>query len=117
MDKEMITKDNLPSKCRPCEGKVAALAKEAVDKLIASYPEWQLVEDKKIAKDFRFNDFKETKKFLDRVADIAEEQGHHPTMTISYKRLKITLTTHAASGLTENDFIMAKLIDKAGEQE
>lgn len=111
MDKEMITKDNLPFKCMPCEGKVVALTKEAVDKLIASYPGWQLVEDKKITRDFNFKDFKSGKQFLDRVSDIAEEQGHHPVMTISYNKVKVTLSTHAAGGLTENDFIMAKLID------
>ena len=55
-----------------------------------------------------------SKHFLDLVSVAAEEQGHHPAMTISYNKLKITLTTHAAGGLTENDFIMAGLIDKLG---
>ena len=45
------------------------------------------------------------------VSVIAEEQGHHPTMTIIYNKLKVTLTTHASGGLTDNDFIMAKIID------
>ena len=52
---------------------------------------------------------------MDLVSVIAEEQGHHPNLTVIYNRVKITLTTHAAGGLTENDFIMAKIIDQIGE--
>ena len=54
----------------------------------------------------------EAKYFLDLVAVIAEEQGHHPNLTLIYNKLKITLTTHSSGGLTENDFIMAKIIDE-----
>jgi 4a-hydroxytetrahydrobiopterin dehydratase len=49
---------------------------------------------------------------LDLVSAISEDQGHHPTLTLIYNKLKITLTTHAAGGLTDNDFIMARLIDE-----
>ncbi|MDO8489322.1 MAG: 4a-hydroxytetrahydrobiopterin dehydratase [Candidatus Omnitrophota bacterium] len=72
------------------------------------------MEDKKITKEFKFKDFIEAKYFLDLISLIAEEQGHHPTLTIIYNRLKVTLTTHAAAGLTENDFIMAGIIDELG---
>ena len=57
----------------------------------------------------------EAKYFLDLISVIAEEQGHHPTLTLIYNKLKVTLTTHAAGGLTENDFIMARIIDELGE--
>jgi 4a-hydroxytetrahydrobiopterin dehydratase len=56
----------------------------------------------------------EAKYFFDLIALLAEEQGHHPTMTISYNRLKVTLTTHAVGGLSDNDFIMARIIDELG---
>ncbi len=69
-------------------------------------------EMKKIVKEFKFRDFIEAKYFLDLVSIIAEEQGHHPSFTLIYNKLKITLTTHAAAGLTDNDFIMAKIIDE-----
>lgn len=107
-------KIDLPVHCKPCEGGVAALPKEKIGKLLAGYRGWELVEDKKLVKEFRFKDFLEAKYFLDLVSLVAEEQGHHPVMTITYNKLKITLTTHAASGLTENDFIMARIIDELG---
>lgn len=65
----------------------------------------------------KFKDFVDAKYFLDIVALIAEEQVHHPVFTLNYNKLKITLTTHAAGGLTENDFIMAGVIDEVGYAE
>lgn len=105
-------KEAVSSKCKPCEGGVIPLPKEKVRRLIAISQGWQVVEDKRIVKEFKFKDFSEAKFFLDLISIIAEEQGHHPAMTIIYNKLKITLTTHAAGGLTENDFIMAKIIDE-----
>ncbi len=102
----------LPAKCKPCEEGTAPLPREKIEKLLAQYRGWELMEDKKLVKEFKFKDFVEAKYFLDLISVIAEEQGHHPTLTIIYNKLKITLTTHAAGGLTENDFIMAKLIDE-----
>lgn len=102
---------DLPSKCKPCEGGVVPMPKERIEKLLAEYRGWELVEDKKLVKEFKFKDFLDAKYFLDLISVIAQEQGHHPAMTIVYNKLKITLTTHAAGGLTDNDFIMAKLID------
>jgi thiol peroxidase len=104
----------LPSKCIPCEGKISPLAKDKIEKLLVKYRGWVLVEDKKLVKEFKFKDFVEAKYFLDLVSVIAEEQGHHPSMTIIYNKLRITLTTHAAGGLTENDFIIGKIIDELG---
>ncbi|MDP3791121.1 MAG: 4a-hydroxytetrahydrobiopterin dehydratase [Candidatus Omnitrophota bacterium] len=109
-----MAKDELPSHCKPCEGGIPSLPKEVIDKLLAQSRGWQLVEDKKISKEFKFKDFVEAKYFLDLVSVIAEDQGHHPTMTIVYNKVRIALTTHSAGGLTENDFIMAKIIDEIG---
>lgn len=110
----LANKDELSSKCKPCEAGAPHLTKEAIEKLLAKYRGWELVDDKKLVKEFKFKDFVESKYFLDLVSIIAEEQGHHPTMTLIYNKLRITLTTHAANGLTENDFIMAKIIDELG---
>ena len=106
--------EGLPSKCKPCEGGIAALPKEKIEKLLAEHRGWELVEDKLLVKEFKFKDFIEAKYFLDLVAVVAEEQGHHPTLTIIYNLVRVTLTTHAAGGLTENDFIMSKIIDELG---
>jgi thiol peroxidase len=108
-------KEGVAQKCLPCEGKVASLPKERVGKLILGHRLGQVVEDKKIVKELKFKDAQEAKYFLDLICLIAEEQGHHPTLTLSYNKLKITLSTHAAGGLTDNDFIMAGIIDGLGE--
>ncbi|MEI8349566.1 MAG: thiol peroxidase [Candidatus Omnitrophota bacterium] len=105
-------KEQLPGHCKPCEAGTPALSKERIEKLLVEHHGWQLVEDRKLVKEFQHKDFAEAKYFLDIVALIAEEQGHHPMMTIMYTKVKITLTTHASGGLTENDFIMAKIIDE-----
>jgi len=110
----LTPRQELPGKCKPCEGGVQTLPKDTIEKLLAQHRGWQLVEDKKISKDFKFKDFPEAKYFVDLVAVTAEEQGHHPAITIVYNKVKIALTTHAAGGLTENDFIMARLIDELG---
>ena len=102
----------LPSHCKPCEGGVPSLPKDKIEKLLAQHRGWELIEDKKIIKKFKFKDFIEAKYFLDLVSVIAEDQGHHPTLTVIYNVVKITLWTHASGGLTENDFIMAKIIDE-----
>lgn len=104
----------LPPKCVPCEGQVLPLSKERIETLMAQERGWELVEGKKLVKEFKFPDFLEQKYFVDLVAIVAEEQGHHPVLTLIYNKLKVTLTTHAADGLTENDFIMARLIDELG---
>ena len=108
----LVAKEELPSHCKPCEGGTLLLPKEKIEKLLVQYHGWQLVEDKKIIKEFKFKDFLEAKYFLDLISVIAEEQGHHPSFTLIYNKLKVTLTTHAAAGLTENDFIMARYIDE-----
>ena len=111
----IATKDKTAGECKPCEAGTPALSKEAVERLLAECRGWQFIEGKKLVKEFQYKNFSEAKYFLDLVALIAEEQGHHPTMTITYDKVKITLTTHAVGGLTENDFIMAKIIDEVDE--
>lgn len=108
----MSVKEGLPSKCKPCEEGTPPLPKEEAERLIAKHRGWELAEDRKLVKVFKFKDFVEAKYFLDLISTIAEEQGHHPTVTIIYNKLRVTLTTHAAGGLTENDFIMAKILDE-----
>ena len=107
----LAVKEQIAAHCKPCEGGVSPLSGGEISKMFSQLQGWQLIEDKKIVKEFKFTDFIEAKYFLDLISLIAEEQGHHPTFTLAYNKLKITLTTHAAGGLTENDFIMAGIID------
>ncbi len=105
-------KAGLVSRCKPCEISSPPMPQDKIKQLLAGCRGWELLEGKKILKEFKFRDFSEAKYFLDLVALIAEEQGHHPTLTLIYNKLKITLTTHATGGLTENDFIIAGIIDE-----
>lgn len=98
-------------KCLPCEGKQQPLSSERSLKLLKEIKGWELKDGKKIIKEFKFLNFLETKSFFDSIAAIAEVEGHHPTVTLSYKTALVSLTTHSISGLSENDFVMAKIID------
>ncbi|MDD5669461.1 MAG: thiol peroxidase, partial [Candidatus Omnitrophica bacterium] len=107
------TNKEVADHCKPCEGGVLPLQRDVVEKQLAKYRGWELIEDKKISKEFKFSGFRDAKFFTDIVAFLAEEEGHHPVITLMYSKVKITLTTHSAGGLTENDFIMARMIDEA----
>jgi thiol peroxidase len=101
-----------PTKCMPCDTGTPPLAKEKADALLKGLKGWEVLEGKKIRKEFKFKDFVEAKYFVDLISLISEEQGHHPTITLIYNKVKITLTSHASGGLTENDFIMASIFDE-----
>lgn len=75
--------------------------------------EWSVEVDKKIVREFLFKNFKEAMEFANKVADSAEEEGHHPDILIySWNKVRITLWTHAIEGLSENDFILAAKINE-----
>jgi 4a-hydroxytetrahydrobiopterin dehydratase len=99
--------------CEPCEGGVEPLNQKETETYMSYLKEpWDVTgEGKKIEKKFKFKDFVENIKFVNKVADLAESEGHHPDLEISYSRLKITLWTHAIGGLSVNDFILASKIE------
>ena len=102
-------------KCTPCKGGVPPLHGVELGRLTAELGGgWKVVDEHHLEKTYPFKNFRDALAFTNRVGDIAEEQGHHPTITIIYNKVKITLTTHAAGGLTDNDFIMARIIDDIG---
>jgi 4a-hydroxytetrahydrobiopterin dehydratase len=100
--------------CVPCEGGTPPFSKEQEDNYIKDTPSWALDRDNvhKLRKRFSFKNFKETMIFINKVADIAEKEGHHPDICISYNKVDFTLFTHAVGGLSENDFILASKIDQ-----
>lgn len=118
-DKEWYNKHmNLTQKhCIPCEGGTPPLSDKEEDKLIKEIPQWVLLrEDKtnvvhKIRRQFTFEGFKDAINFVNKIAEIAEKEGHHPDIYIFYNKVQIELFTHAVGGLSENDFIMASKID------
>jgi 4a-hydroxytetrahydrobiopterin dehydratase len=74
-------------------------------------PDWRVVDEHHLEREFRFGDFRQALDFVDEVGELAEEQGHHPDIYLSYGKVKIQLWTHKINGLHENDFIMAAKID------
>ncbi|HTK04958.1 MAG TPA: 4a-hydroxytetrahydrobiopterin dehydratase [Candidatus Eisenbacteria bacterium] len=110
-----MTEPLLPLACVSCRGQVAPLSPEEIAAFSPHAPDWQLDEaGLSITRAFACRDHKDAIAFIVAVAGIAEAQDHHPDHRLTrYKRLAFTLTTHAAKGLTVNDFVMAKLIDEA----
>ena len=99
-------------KCVPCEGGTPPLEKEKIQEYLSELKgSWELEDNKKIKRTFTFKTFREGIEFVNRVADIAEEENHHPDIHILYTKVTLVLTTHAMGGLSENDFIMAAKID------
>lgn len=82
------------------------------EKLLQEVNGWMLWPGARaISKSFKFNDFKEAFDFAGKIADIAEAEGHHPDLSISWGRVEVELSTHSIGGLSENDFIVAAKID------
>lgn len=99
-------------KCVACEGGVPPLKKETVLKYITETPGWKISEDgKQISRNFEFKDFNESIVFVNKVAGLAESEGHHPDIHIFYDRVRLDLETHAIGGLSENDFILAAKVN------
>jgi len=98
-------------KCVPCEGGTPPFQGDKIQEYLKEVEGWELENDKLIKKTFKFKSFRESIDFVNRVANIAEEENHHPDMYIRYTRVTFELTTHAIKGLSENDFIMASKID------
>ncbi len=105
--------DLTDKKCKPCEGGILPLSQEEVTELkkqIAA--DWIVSENSKLKKEYLFVNYKHTMDFVNKVAGLAEQEGHHPVMHVYYARVEIELWTHAINGLSENDFILAAKIDK-----
>lgn len=100
--------------CVPCKGGTPPMTDMDEDRYIKETPSWTLLREgmHKIKRQFAFKDFKGAMGFIDKVAEIAEAEGHHPDIYISYNKVQLELFTHAIHGLSENDFIMAAKIDR-----
>ncbi|TSC68442.1 MAG: 4a-hydroxytetrahydrobiopterin dehydratase [Parcubacteria group bacterium Gr01-1014_56] len=87
--------------------------REEAEKLLVELNDWALIDDAHLlAKSFHFKNFVAAIHFVNKVAAIAEEEKHHPDITISYNDVGLELSTHAIHGLSENDFILAAKIDE-----
>lgn len=101
-------------KCLPCEGGVDACPLDAAERQLANLDGWYLTHDgQRIRKDWKVKNFMVGMNFFNQVAQIAEDDGHHPDLHIEgYRNVSIELWTHAIGGLSENDFILAAKVDQ-----
>ena len=101
-------------KCQACEGGVEPVSLEESRRQLERLPGWYLTQEgQRIRKDWRVKNFVAGMEFFHKVADLAEEDGHHPDLHLEgYRNVWIELWTHAIGGLSENDFILAAKIDQ-----
>ena len=99
-------------KCVPCEGGVPAIEGAEIENYTCQLKsKWDVMDEKMLRRVFTFPDFKSAMDFVNQVAVIAEDEGHHPDLHVSWGKVVIELYTHAIGGLSENDFIVAAKID------
>ncbi len=98
--------------CVPCRGGASPMAGEELEKMKSQLSGWEVVNGHHLAKTFAFPDFKTALDFVNRVGAIAEAEGHHPDLCLSWGKVEITTWTHKVDGLTESDFILAAKIDE-----
>jgi 4a-hydroxytetrahydrobiopterin dehydratase len=101
--------------CVPCRGGVPALKGAELKALQSEVTGWDVVNEHHLHKLYKFPDFKKALEFVNRAGAIAEEQGHHPDLLLTWGKVEITIFTHKIDGLTESDFILAAKIDRVVE--
>ena len=97
--------------CVPCKGGVPALNGEEIAPLLNQLTDWRVVDNHHLTKDYTFDDFVSALALVNKIADLAEEQGHHPDLLLTWGKVGIKIWTHKIDGLTESDFILAAKID------
>jgi 4a-hydroxytetrahydrobiopterin dehydratase len=101
--------------CVPCRGGTPPLKGKELANIHRQLPEsaqWKAVEEHHLTRAYKFPDFRSALAFVNKVGDLAEEQGHHPDILLGWGKVEITTWTHAVNGLTESDFILAAKIDR-----
>ncbi len=103
----------LEKECVPCKGEVPAVKGAELNRLAAELGgNWRVVNEHHLEKEYKFRNFREALDFTNRVGELAESQGHHPDIYLSWGKVKLTVWTHKVDGLTESDFILAAKADK-----
>jgi 4a-hydroxytetrahydrobiopterin dehydratase len=99
-------------RCVPCRGGIPPLSGPALATLQERLPFWKVMEGHHLSKSFLFPDFRSALEFVNRVGALAEEEGHHPDLCLSWGKVDVRIYTHKIDGLSENDFILAAKIDE-----
>ena len=98
--------------CIPCRGGVPPLTSEQIRPLSQQLPDWKVVDGHHLLKTFPFPDFQSGLDFVNAVGRVAETEGHHPDLCLSWGRVDVTIYTHKIDGMTESDFILGAKIDE-----
>ena len=107
-----MTSELSKMECVPCKGGVPPLKGKEIEALQGRLGGvWQVVEQHHLDKLFSFKDFRKALDFTNKVGDLAEQQGHHPDIFLSWGKVRITIWTHKIDGLTESDVVLAAKID------
>jgi 4a-hydroxytetrahydrobiopterin dehydratase len=97
--------------CVPCQGGVPPLKGNELDELFKQLNSWQLIDEHHLEKTYIFKDFREMLDFTISIGELAEEQNHHPEITLSWGKVVLRIWTHKINGLTESDFVFAAKAD------
>jgi len=108
----VVISDLTTKACVPCRGGVPPLKGAELAALEKQVDGWNVIQEHHLTKTLTFPDFREALKFVNRVGELAEEQGHHPDLLLAWGKVEITIWTHKVNGLTESDFILAAKIDQ-----
>ena len=98
--------------CGPCKGGTPPIKGPQLEQLHRQVSDWEVVDEHHLQRQFKFPDFASALAFVNRVGELAEQQGHHPDVELSWGKAVVKLHTHKIGGLSENDFIMAARIDQ-----
>ncbi len=107
MEKKLTQK-----KCGPCEAGTPPLKPGEFKPFMAQISGWDIEVNRYLAKEFTFKDFQSALDFVNVIGSIAEEEGHHPDLYLTWGKVGVKLFTHKINGLSENDFILAAKIDE-----
>ena len=111
-----MSDDLTKKKCTPCEGGILPFDVSEIHKYQKKIDGWDIIKDNKeiffLSKKFNFENFLKSQKFINKVGEISENEGHHPDILFGWGYAEIKITTHAIEGLSENDFILAAKIDQ-----
>ena len=80
--------------------------------MLVELPGWEVIQEHHLRREYSFKDFRESLEFVNRVGELAEQQGHHPDICFGWGKAEITIWTHKIDGLTESDFVLAAKIDE-----
>ncbi len=117
MSNDLTSQTLSDKKCVPCETGTPPLSPPEYEPLLKQLKlNWEVIDEKKIKHEFKFDTYLEGLEFANKVGRLAEDENHHPNIHIYYSRVVIDLTTHNIKGLSENDFIIATKIEDLEQQ-